>query len=73
MVLYFTFNNKKCKMDSQFSGYQCGKCGATFSRRDELESHKMREHANWLGYQCGRCGEEFGKRGDMEYHKSTRH
>ena len=63
-------------MDSQevqWSGYQCGECGATFSRKDEMEAHNMREHADWLGYQCGICGEEFRKRGDIEYHKSTRH
>ena len=73
IVLYFTFANKNFKMDSQFSVYQCGKCGVTFSRREELDAHNTREHAYWGGYQCGICGQEFIKRADIDYHKALQH
>ena len=48
--------------------FQCGDCGATFTRKDSYDSHQVM-HANSKPYMCADCGKTFGRRHARNLHE----
>ncbi|KAG8319661.1 hypothetical protein J6590_086781 [Homalodisca vitripennis] len=53
--------------------YQCEFCGATFSQRSNLQSHKRATHYDDKRYKCMECGKGFKRRRLLDYHMKAAH
>ncbi|XP_050506655.1 zinc finger protein 286A-like isoform X2 [Diabrotica virgifera virgifera] len=53
--------------------YQCEFCGATFSQRSNLQSHKRATHYDDKRYRCAMCEKGFKRRRLLDYHIKAAH
>lgn len=59
-----------------FSGerpFQCDLCGARFSQRSNLQSHKRATHYDDKRHKCEECGKAFKRRRLLDYHLKAAH
>ena len=73
--IFNTEHQRKTHVRIFHSGFRfnCDLCDAQFLHRNQLASHKIREHGEQRQHECTICGQRFIQRGHLNRHTRTYH
>ena len=66
----FSGRDEHCSELSKAGNHACDKCGKTFSRRWDLNRHRV-VHTGERPYQCKLCWKRFNQKSNLRCHMAT--